>query len=240
MGYDVLSEPDPSSGPLDELAATGVEARSSSLDAGSDTTPLAPTDSLLWRPPVDRLLVSRDAGGPTPWSSTADDAGFDGGGSATTTQPCVLSGNEPVVSGFDGPTAGLEARGPGTPSLSWTSTEGSPNPGAIEFSNTTPGGGELFYPGLLGDLRSRVMSLNVRVAEGAGTRVRLFVESGPQRRRARASFVTLPLAQWGCAQVDPSNPASAEAGFDPSDIVGAGLEIEASADVRVYADQIAY
>ncbi|MEY2933749.1 MAG: hypothetical protein RL033_4498 [Pseudomonadota bacterium] len=240
MGYDVLSEPDPIGGPLDELAATSVEARSSRLDAGRDTTPLAPTGSLLWRPPGDRLLVSRDAGGPTPWSLTADDAGVDGGGSATTTQPCVLSGNEQVVSGFDGPTAGLEAHGPGTPSLTWTGAEGSPNPGALEFSNTTPGGGELYYPGLLGDLRSRRMSLNVRVAEGAGTRVRLFIESGPQRRRARASFITLPVAQWGCALVDPSNPASAEAGFDPADIVGAGLEIEASANVRVYADQIAY
>jgi hypothetical protein len=29
-------------------------------------------------------------------------------------------------------------------------------------------------------------------------------------------------------------------GFNPSDIVGAGLEIGASAEVRVYADQIAY
>jgi hypothetical protein len=229
MGYDLLDEATPS-GPLDELAATSVEVRSS-LDAGrAETTPAA----------IDSP-ISLDAGAPAPWSSVPEayDAGIDDAGRATA-QPCVLSSNEQVVSGFDGPTAGLQARGPGTPSLDWTGTEGSPTAGALEFANTTPGGGEIYYPGMLGDLRSRVMSLNVRVAEGNGTRVRLFVESGPQRRRARAPFQTLRLAEWACAQVDPSNPASAEAGFDPSDIVGAGLEIEASADVRVYADQIAY
>lgn len=238
-GYDLLDET-PNGRPLDGLAATSMETQSSSLDAGDEPTQFAPADSLLWRPPTDRLLVSRDAGSPTRWSPAVDDAGVDGGVSATIVMPCVLSGNEPVVASFNAPTAGLQARGPGTPSLDWTSAEGSPSAGALEFSNATPGGGEIYYPGMLGDLRSRVMSLNVRVAEGDGTRVRLFVESGSQRLRARATFRTLPLAQWGCAQVDPGNPATAEAGFDPSDIVGAGLEIEASADVRVYADQIAY
>jgi hypothetical protein len=68
----------------------------------------------------------------------------------------------------------------------------------------------------------------------------LFVESGPQRLRASAPFSSPPLGQWDCAQVNVLAPDTAEGGFDPANIVGAGLEIEASGQVRVYVDQIAY
>lgn len=236
LGYDLLEEAPPGT-PFVDLTATSVEAVSQP-DGGSAPAPSVPERG--WRV-EDLLWFPRDAGAEPRAIGTADagDAA-DAGSSVTLAQPCVLTGSEQVVSGFDGPTAGLEARGPGTPTLGWTAAEGSPNAGAIEFVNTTPGGGEVYYPGALGDLRNRMMSLNVRVEAGAGARVRLFLESGAQRRRARAPFRTPPLAQWDCTQVNPDAPASLEAGFDASDIVGAGLEIEASADVRVYVDQIAY
>jgi len=71
-------------------------------------------------------------------------------------------------------------------------------------------------------------------------RVRSFVESGLQRLRARSAFSSPPLGQWDGTQVNLDAPATSEAGFDAADIVGAGLEIEASGPVQSYVDQIAY
>jgi len=56
----------------------------------------------------------------------------------------------------------------------------------------------------------------------------------------RLGFSSPPLGQWDCAQLNVDAPDSADGGFDPADVAGAGLEIESSDQVRVYAGQIAY
>jgi hypothetical protein len=228
LGYDFLTEETTASEPFDGLTpiSTAPDDIRRTADAGSAPGPAPLADASAGG---DGLLP------PAPPGGTAD-----GGGGPPLAQACQLSGNEGVVNGFDTPTGGLQARGPGNPTSSWTSNVGSPSAGALEFQSTSAGGGELYYSGSLGDLSGRLMSLNVQVASGTGVRVRLFVESGPQRLRARAPFSSPPLGQWDCSQVNVSSPDTAEVGFDPANIVGAGLEIEASDQVRVYVDQIAY
>jgi len=161
-------------------------------------------------------------------------------GSVPLAGACQLLGTEQIVSGFDSSPAGVQARGPGNPTLGWTGAAGSPDLGALDFLDPSGAGGEVFYNGPIGDLRARGVSLNVQFVSGASGRARMFAESGSTQRRAVGPYTSPALAQWDCAHIDPSAPASAESGFDAADIVGLGIELEGSGSLRVYLDQIAY
>ena len=222
----------PVSGPNDQLWDA-----SSAGDARADFVPERGElggDRFDQRPARQRLRRF-DSGGTTPVNPTPEDGGTTPPGGA-----CQLLGTEQVVSGFDSSPAGVQARGPGNPTLNWTNAVGNPAPGALDFSDPTGAGGEVFYNGPIGDLRTRGVSLNIQFASGASVRARMFAESGPLQRRAVGTYTSPAVGQWSCAHFDPGAPASAESGFDAADIVGLGIELEGTGSVRVYLDQIAY
>jgi hypothetical protein len=241
--------------PFEGLSPTSTDRTGSSWDAGSagDASAVPTTnrgafggDPFDRRPPRQRArrLPNSEGDmppwGDTPGGNTPGNAPPDAG-TAPPAGACQLLGTEQVVSGFDSSPAGVQARGAGNPTLSWTGAVGSPDLGALDFSDPSGAGGEVFYNGAIGDLRARVVSLNVQFASGANVRARIFAESGSStRRRAVGAYTSPALAQWDCAQLDPSAPASAESGFDAGNIVGLGIEIEGSGSVRAYLDQIAY
>jgi len=228
IGYEPLDAPFDGLSPA-SIARTG-DGRLRDAGSASDASALPAT-----------VPGEPDAGGfdPPPSGDSGSSAPPDSG-SAPTGGICQLLGTEQVVSGFDSSPAGVQARGPGNPTLSWTGSVGSPELGALEFLDPSGAGGEVFYNGPLGDLSARGVSLNVQFVSGAGVRARMFAESGATRRRAWGPYTNPALAQWDCAHIDPSAPASAESGFDAADIVGLGIELLGTGSLRVYIDQIAY
>jgi len=228
IGYEPL---DP---PFDGLSPTSTTppGNGSLRDAGSASDASAAPAPAPGEPDAGRF-------DPAPAGDSGTDAPVDSGG-APAGGVCQLLGTEQVVSGFDSSPAGVQARGPGNPTLSWTGSVGNPELGALDFLDPSGAGGEVFYNGPIGDLSARGVSLNVQFVSGAGVRARMFAESGATRRRARGPYTNPALAQWDCAHIDPSAPASAESGFDAADIVGLGIELVGTGSLRVYLDQIAY
>ena len=167
-------------------------------------------------------------------------AGAAGTGGADTTAACVLVGNESVVNGFDTGTNGATAVGAGNPTVAWNADDGNPNPGCLEYGNTTGALGELRYDGPLGDLSGRFISMNVRASMGTGVRMRLFLEAGPQRLRATGPYLDPIGVDWSCLPFDVQLPAATQPGFTPTDIVAIGVELDASSAILAQLDQIAY
>lgn len=246
LGYELSADPLPGSDPFAGLSPVsselsrdaGVLQQGSTADASDVPTVIrgALDDEFGQLPPRQRVRRGSPGDG-----SPGDDPPPDGGHAPPSTGPCALLGTEQIINGFDSaaPGAGLEARGAGNPTVSWIDSVGAPELGALDFRNPF-GGGEVVYDGALGDLRARGVLLNVQVVSGSGVRVRLFAESGSPLQRARGVYTSPALAQWDCVRLVPSEPASAESGFDAANIVSLGLEIEGSGSVQVYLDEIAY
>jgi hypothetical protein len=255
FGYDLIEDPDPGLGSLDGLvtSAAGAAGALALSDAGSAEGGAAP-DAFDAASPV--------AGGQPPFQSGAaggdsghggsggldagglQGSGADSGGSAGSVgnpvdRACVLRGTETLVQQFDTATPFIQARG-GNSSVIWTAAEGNPSPGALDFDMPAGGTAELYSANLTGNLTGRHMFLNVYVAAGSSVRMRLFVETGNQARRGYGPYVSPPLGTWGCSDLDLQAPVATDPGFDAGNVSGAGLEVEGSGEVEIYADQIAY
>lgn len=171
-------------------------------------------------------------------SGGAGGAGGSSGGAGPFDASCVLRGSETVVHGFDSGTDGAIAAGAGTPAIVWNGAEGHPGLGAIDYTNPVGALAEVRYDGALGDLSGRLIFANVRVASGANVRLRYFVESGVGRVRAFGPPLLPQDDSWQCLSFDVDD--AAPAGFDPTNVVSIGIEIEGAGSIRVLIDNVAY
>jgi hypothetical protein len=252
FGYDLMDAPASGLGSFDGLVTSADAAGTLGLrDAGSagGATPgsLDAASSALGELPPSR---GGDAGDGAGISGAGGATGFDAGGSVgpsggsagvgvPDSRECVLRGTETLVEQFDSSSPLVEARGANS-SVTWTGTVGNPSPGALEFDVPSGSSAELYSANLTGNLSGRRMLLNVYVVSGTNVRMRLFVETANPARRGYGTYVSSPLASWDCASLDLQAPATSDTGFDPSNVSGAGLEVEGSGDVAIYVDQFAY
>ena len=126
--------------------------------------------------------------------------------------------------------------------IRWLGATGNPDPGTIQFDATSGNG-------LIGDillslanavnLNGRRLSAWVMLTTNQSVTIN-FIAASTLTSTGFGPALRLTPGTWTCVSFDPAMPASADAGYDASQIRWIGLQSSGAAPFRIYVDQVEY
>ena len=176
---------------------------------------------------------------------TGGEQGGAGGGAGTgptydgPSPTCSRSGTYEQLWTFD---ANVENWSASDATLSWSSSVGYSNAGALGVSADLSGGVLSYIAstgGGLGDLSGLMATAHVLLESGTNVAAKLYVRD-MSYEWADGGRVALPSGEWVCLSVNVSDPAYWDGVFDATQVRDVGIELQADGAVTVWIDDVGY